>query len=38
MTKRFIDRLEKEIDARGAFNLHNNEVGRKVALNFITLS
>ena len=29
-TKRFIDKLEKGNDARTAFNLHNNEVGRKV--------
>ena len=29
-TRRFIDRLENGIDARTAFNLHNNEVGRKV--------
>lgn len=29
-TKRFIDRLENGNDARTAFNLHNNEVGRKV--------
>jgi len=31
-TKRFIDRLENGNDARTAFNLHNNEVGRKVRL------
>ncbi|XP_015762752.1 PREDICTED: protein Wnt-1-like isoform X2 [Acropora digitifera] len=30
VTKRFIDSLEKGNDARVAFNLHNNEVGRKV--------
>ena len=29
-TRRFIDRLENGNDARTAFNLHNNEVGRKV--------
>ena len=29
-TRRFIDRLEKGNDARTAFNLHNNQVGRKV--------
>ena len=29
-TKRFIDRLENGNDARTAFNLHNNEIGRKV--------
>ena len=29
-TRRFIDKLEKGNDARTAFNLHNNEVGRKV--------
>ncbi|KAJ7325619.1 Ligand for members of the frizzled of seven transmembrane receptor [Desmophyllum pertusum] len=29
-TKRFIDRLENGNDARTAFNLHNNDVGRKV--------
>ena len=29
-TRRFIDKLEKGKDARTAFNLHNNEVGRKV--------
>ena len=29
-TKRFIDKLEKGNDARVAFNLHNNEVGREV--------
>ena len=31
-TKRFIDKLEKGNDARTAFNLHNNHVGRKVGL------
>ena len=29
-TRRFIDKLEKGNDARTAFNLHNNQVGRKV--------
>ena len=29
-SRRFIDELEKGNDARTAFNLHNNEVGRKV--------
>ena len=29
-TRNFIDKLEKGNDARTAFNLHNNEVGRKV--------
>ena len=29
-TRRFIDKLEEGKDARTAFNLHNNEVGRKV--------
>ena len=29
-TRRFIDKLEKGNDARTAFNLHNNHVGRKV--------
>lgn len=29
-TKRFIDKLENGNDARTAFNLHNNDVGRKV--------
>jgi len=29
-TRRFIDKLEKGDDARTAFNLHNNAVGRKV--------
>ena len=29
-TRRFIDKLEKGNDARTVFNLHNNEVGRKV--------
>lgn len=33
-TKRFIDRLESGKDARTAFNLHNNEVGRKVLRHF----
>ena len=31
-TRRFIDKLEKGKDARTAFNLHNNQVGRKVRL------
>ena len=31
-TRRFIDKLEKGNDARTAFNLHNNHVGRKVGL------
>ena len=31
-TRHFINRLETGIDARTAFNLHNNEVGRKVHL------
>ncbi|XP_073254961.1 protein Wnt-8b-like [Porites lutea] len=31
-TRRFIDRLEKGNDARTAFNLHNNQVGRKKEL------
>ena len=31
-TRRFIDKLEKGNDARTAFNLHNNQVGRKVRL------
>ena len=31
-TRLFIDKLEKGNDARTAFNLHNNEVGRKVSL------
>ena len=30
-TRRFIDKLEKGNDARTAFNLHNNAVGRKVS-------
>ena len=29
-TKRFIDKLETGNDGRTAFNLHNNDVGRKV--------
>ena len=29
-TRRFIDKLEKGNDARTAFNLHNNHLGRKV--------
>ena len=29
-TRRFINKLEIGNDARTAFNLHNNEVGRKV--------
>lgn len=29
-TRHFINRLETGLDARTAFNLHNNEVGRKV--------
>ena len=29
--KRFVDKLENGNDARTAFNLHNNEVGRKVS-------
>ena len=33
-TRRFIDKLEKGNDARTALNLHNNQVGRKVKLNF----
>ena len=33
-TRRFIDKLEKGNDARTAFNLHNNEVGREVKLIF----
>lgn len=31
-TRHFINRLETGLDARTAFNLHNNEVGRKVHL------
>ena len=34
-TRGFIDKLEKGNDARTAFNLHNNEVGRKVSLWFM---
>ena len=34
-TRRFIDKLEKGNDARTAFNLHNNQVGRKVGYLFI---
>lgn len=30
MTKRFIDKLENGNDARAAFNLHNNEAGRRI--------
>ena len=33
MTKRFIDKLENGNDARAAFNLHNNEAGRRVSFN-----
>ena len=34
-TKRFIDKLEKGNDARAAFNLHNNEIGREVTAIFL---
>ena len=34
-TRRFIDKLEKGNVARTAFNLHNNEVGRKVTAIFL---
>jgi len=37
-TRRFIDKLEKGNDGRTAFNLHNNEVGRKVKLIWSLLS
>ena len=37
-TKRFIDKLEKGNDARTAFNLHNNQVGRKVGYLLIFFS
>ena len=34
--RRFINKLEKGNDARTAFNLHNNEVGRKVIIFLLT--
>ena len=37
-TRRFIDKLEKGNDARTAFNLHNNQVGRKVGYLLIFFS